>query len=280
MSGPGEDLRATLATRFGEAIDAPVAEETAATLSYLAGHGVERRFDPGRSVSPELVRLVCACALSAPSKSDLQQRDIVVVSDPHIRSEIDDLLRTPWISRAPVFLVVCADGRRLVQIAEWRGRPFPNDHFDLLFNAVGDAAIALGWLQTATRMAGLGGCPISEIRHHAERISRLLRLPDRVIPFAGFCLGWPYPETVRKTTPRLALSTTLHTNGFVDATEAEIAAYDKRRAATDPYRTQRDPERFGLQDEYGWSEDKARQYSVPLRADFGAFVERHGFRLK
>jgi len=31
--------------------------------------------------------------------------------------------------------------------------------------------------------------------------------------------------------------------------------------------------------EYGWSEDKARQYSKPERADFGAFVRAKGFRL-
>ena len=30
---------------------------------------------------------------------------------------------------------------------------------------------------------------------------------------------------------------------------------------------------------YGWSEDKARQYAEPLRADFGAFVRKKGFNL-
>ena len=30
---------------------------------------------------------------------------------------------------------------------------------------------------------------------------------------------------------------------------------------------------------YGWSEDKARQYAHPERADFGAYVRRIGFRL-
>jgi nitroreductase/FMN reductase [NAD(P)H] len=31
---------------------------------------------------------------------------------------------------------------------------------------------------------------------------------------------------------------------------------------------------------YGWSEDKARQCSVPEREDFGAFIRRQGFSLK
>ena len=31
---------------------------------------------------------------------------------------------------------------------------------------------------------------------------------------------------------------------------------------------------------YGWSEDKARQYSVPERADFGTYIREKGFSLK
>ena len=30
---------------------------------------------------------------------------------------------------------------------------------------------------------------------------------------------------------------------------------------------------------YGWSEDKARQYSVPERHNFGPFIRGHGFGL-
>ena len=50
------------------------------------------------------------------------------------------------------------------------------------------------------------------------------------------------------------------------------------RAAIHPYRP-RDPARWGDVAFYGWSEDKARQYGVPQRADFGAFVRKKGFRL-
>jgi hypothetical protein len=36
---------------------------------------------------------------------------------------------------------------------------------------------------------------------------------------------------------------------------------------------------FGKPSLYGWSQDKARQVSVPERQDFGAFVRRQGFKL-
>jgi len=47
-----------------------------------------------------------------------------------------------------------------------------------------------------------------------------------------------------------------------------------------PYRVQRDPARFGTAAFYGWSEDKARQYAVPQRTGFGAFVRAQGFSLE
>ena len=69
-------------------------------------------------------------------------------------------------------------------------------------------------------------------------------------------------------------------NGYRDHNlAAGIDAYDRRRAALRPYRRQRNVERWGETQFYGWSEDKARQYAEPTRTDFGAFVRRKGFRL-
>jgi nitroreductase/FMN reductase [NAD(P)H] len=171
-----------------------------------------------------------------------------------------------------------ANGRRIPQISEWRGKPFPNDHLDLFFNATVDAAIVLSQFIRAAEAAGLGCCPISVIRDHAQTIAEMFGLPAKVVPVAGLCLGWPAEES--GISARLPLSVRLHEECFSEERLAEkIDAYDRRRAALRPYRTQRDPERFGKAEFYGWSEDKARQYAVPQRTDFGAFVRRQGFNL-
>src|SRR5205823_5928632 len=102
-------------------------------LANIAGHCVHRRFLP-RPVDLALLRLLCACALSAPSKSDLQQADIVVLRDKSKQDRIAALLpEMSWIREAPVFLIFLADGLRLVEIARLRNKPFPNDHLDLFF---------------------------------------------------------------------------------------------------------------------------------------------------
>ncbi|HMG79832.1 MAG TPA: nitroreductase family protein [Xanthobacteraceae bacterium] len=271
-------IAAVLSERFGEDIAIDPALPGLDELAQIAGHRSHRRFLP-RAVTPDLLRLLCATALSAPSKSDLQQCDIVIITDTAIRAGIVATIPDmPWIMDAPVFLVFVANGERLPMLAKLHDKPFPNDHLDQFFNAAIDAAIVLATFLRAASAVGLGCCPISAVRDHPQTVSDLLRLPRRVIPVAGLCVGWP--AQTGEVTPRLSLRTTVIENGYRERDLAgEIDAYDRRRAALRPYRRQRSPERWGEADFYGWSEDKARQYGMQTRADFGAFVRGKGFCL-
>ena len=268
----------SLAERFGERC--PVDPELLGLeeLARIAGHCVHRRF-LARVVEPALLRLLCACALSAPSKSDLQQRDILWVRDRAKQRAITALIPDmPWIADAPVFLVFLANGLRLPSIARLRNKPFPNDHLDLFFNAAVDGALVLMTFMRAAAAVGLGCCPISAIRDRPDVVSDLLELPERVIPIAGLCVGWP--AEAGGITPRLGLDATLHEDRYdVGDLARRLDAYDRRREARRPYRRQRAPERWGQAAAYGWSEDKARHYAEPFRTDFGAFVRGKGFRL-
>tara|TARA_R110002110_G_scaffold85816_1_gene223314 strand:+ start:52253 stop:53083 length:831 start_codon:yes stop_codon:yes gene_type:complete len=230
-------------------------------------------------LDPGMVRQLCALALCSPTKSDLQQRDIIIVDDPDKRATINALFPdSPWIADAPVFLIFCGNNRRLRQIHERHGHPFENDHLDAFFNAGVDAGIALSAFVTAADAAGLGTCPISTIRDHLDTVNELLGLPDWVFPVAGMTLGWP--GRAPRVNLRLPLAATVHTDTYnEDAQWDAIAAYDARRADLRPYGSQRDPERFGTRDPYTWSEDKARQYAEPQRTDFGAYVRKKGFDL-
>ena len=194
MAEAVEIIRDALLARFGERFAVDATLPGLGELAALAARRVCRRFTP-RDVPPDLLRLLCACALSAPSKSDLQQADILIVRENDRRGKIADLLPAmPWLREAPVFLVFLANGRRVPQIAALRGKPFPNDHLDLFFNATVDAAIVLATFLRAAEAVGLGCCPISVIRDHARAIADLLALPEKVVPVAGMCVGWPAEE--------------------------------------------------------------------------------------
>jgi nitroreductase/FMN reductase [NAD(P)H] len=271
-------IREALTARFGESPPVDPTLSGLDELARMAGHRTHRRYTE-RPVEADLLRLLCACALSTPSKSDLQQADILIVNDPAKRKVIGDLMPDqPHVANAPAFLVFLADGRRFHELFALRERPFANDHLDAFFNPTVDAALVLASFLRAAEAVGLGCCPISVIRDFSPVVSELFELPDRVFAVSGMCVGWP--ADTPPITPRLGLDLTLHRDRYDDgAFAARIAASDSRRAARMPYRRQRDPARWGTVEEYGWSEDKARQYADPQRANFGAFVRGKGFRL-
>lgn len=266
-----ERVKELFEARFGAPVATPLEAEA---LGLFAAHRSHRAF-ADRAVDEELIEALAAAALSAPSKSDLQQRDIIVVADPELRRAIAALTpNDPWVGAAPAFLVFCGNNRRQRQLHEWRGHLFANDHLDAFFNAAVDAGIALAWFIAAAEAVGLGACPISAIRNAAAEISELLGLPSHVFPVAGLCLGWP--AAAGTIVPRLPLGTTLHRDRFDESgIRAAVETLDGRRN----YARQRRVEDFGVASRYSWSEDKARQYSRPERAEFGAFVRAKGFRL-
>ena len=227
----------------------------------------------------EVINLLCATALSAPSKSDLQQATIIRIQSPTMRSAIQDLIPgSPWIAKAPEFFMICGDHSRLRHIFKSRGSDFPNNHLDSFFNASVDAGIVLATFVQAANFAGLGSCPVSEIRDHIVAISSLLELPKYVFPVVGLTLG--YPESYEPLSPRLGLRATIHNDKYEsEFTETELNEYDKRRIRDRPYSFQRETSRFGEASQYGWTEEKYRQYSNEQRKDFGSYVRLQGFSL-
>ena len=256
---PTSRLAAAVHRRYGASLETPEDVPHLPALTALNERSVCRHYRPN-PVPAELIQLLCATALAAPTKSDLQQATIVRVADPAKRAAITSLLPgSPWLAEAPELFVFCADGWRLRRLFARRKAEFPNEHLDAFFNATVDAALALGAFVAAAELAGLGTCPISQIRDHINRVDELLALPDWVVPVAGLALG--YPQAKEPLSARLALSATVHTDRYdTAAVERELDAYDRRRG--------RD-----------WSGDKVKQYSTVWRADFGAFVKGKGFRL-
>jgi len=283
MSHPNDPITEQLASaaraRFGETFNVPEGLPNASELLRMLTHSSHRRWTE-RRIDADLLKLLFACALSAPSKSDLQQADIIQVTDREkikaIASFIPDM---PWINDAPVFLVFCGNNRRIRQIGEWRGKPFANEHLDHFMNAAVDAGLVLAQFIRAAEAVGLGTVPISAVRNHSRETSNLLGLPEAVFPIAGLCVG--YPVEGGRIIPRLSLNTTVHTDHFSEAdVRAQIDEYDQRRHALFPLRKQRYASHYPNVELNGWSEDKARHYSMPERADFGAYIRAQKFSLK
>lgn len=272
------DLQHFLDQRYSDAPELDASKTMPDLLQSMLSRGSCRDFQE-TSVPTDVLELLCATALASPTKSDLQQRDIVLLRSPKVRQQISDLVAgQAWVAKAPMIAVFCGNNRRQRLLHDWHGVPFANDHLDAFFNATADAAIALGAFVTAAEAIGLGCCPISAVRNEASAVSELLGLPNHVFPFAGLAIG--YPSNPTTLSQRLPLHVTCHVDRYQeDDLQNAVASYDATRRSAQPYEKQRFSKTFGETDTYSWSDDKVRQYSRPERAGFGDYVRDKGFKL-
>jgi len=276
MPSPDELIRG----RYGIKPDAspPFAppNEIPAGLAAILDRRVTRRYRPEPVPEPLLATLLAA-AQSAPSKSDLQQYSILLLQDSVKIAAIADWIGSmPWIKQAPVFLLFCGDIRRGRRVCAIHGREHANDNVDTFVNATADAALAMAHMILAADAAGLGTCPISYVRNHVEKIAPMVGLPKGVFPVAGLTLGWP--EGPRNwLSPRLPQHLVVHRERYDDSgLEAALPAYDAARPPAKP----RYPEIHGPKPEgCGWSENAARQLSVPERFGLRSWLRLQGLSL-
>lgn len=268
------------AARYGADTGLDADLPTDGTVAGILSRRSNRRYTDA-PVDDALLDVLLACAQSAPTKSNLQQYSIVVVSDAAVRGRLAPLCPdTGWLETCPVFLVFCADMRRAQKLAELRNHPHANNNMDTFLNAVVDAAMAMQSFITAAEAAGLGCAPISEVRNRIEEFSAVLELPSGVFPIAGLTAGWPTQAGF--INQRLPQSVVVHRDRYDEShLEAEIDAYDRMRHAIFPLppEKQRHVDKYGALDFCGWSENVARQLSVPERKGFRDFLERRGFDL-
>lgn len=271
------DTQSLLRARFG--IDLPDTE-IPDPVAPLVDRRVTRRYTD-QDVPDALLNGLLAAAQSAPAKSDLQQFSIVVMRDrPRIKQIADWIGTMDWIATAPVFLVWCGDMRRGQRLCDLNGMRHANNNLDTFLNTAVDCSLAMGQFIAAAELIGLGTCPISYVRSHIERVSPLLGLPDGVYPVAGLAVGWP--QFRRPVAMRLPPSVVVHRERYDDANLAQdVAAYDERRRARDPIAPSglKNNDVYPPREGVGWSENVARQLSVPERFGFAAYLRTKGFDL-
>lgn len=274
-----ETYESALLARFGQDVDLGPEVPDDPWLRRVLVRRTQRRY-ADRAVPESIVRLLLAAAFSASSKSDFQQASVVWLKDRERRDRLAALFADmPWIGVAPVFLVFLGDARRLERIGALRGHRQNNGALEGFFNATVDAALALQSCVLAAETLGLGTCPISVLRNRIAAVAEILALPDKVFPVAGLCLGYPAQQGF--ISMRLGFAATVHVDRYDDSALAEaVDDYDRRRDARHSIKDrQRDPQRFGHAEFYGWSEDKARQAMRPEGAGFATWLKAHGFTL-
>src|SRR5262249_56579409 len=104
MSAPGKPRAELIEAQFGLPTEAGRAMPAEGTVAQLLAHRTHRRYKPD-PVPDEVLEVALAAALSAPSKSDLQQVAVIVVRDRTKQAAVGGWIPDmPWIATAPLLL--------------------------------------------------------------------------------------------------------------------------------------------------------------------------------
>jgi FMN reductase [NAD(P)H] len=264
--------------RYG--LDLELPENIPSGVEVLLNRRVIRKYTAER-INEKTMVLLLSAAQSAPTKSNLQQYSIIIISTKEVRDAVAELVPSmPWIKTAPVLAVFLGDVRRIRKLAQLRGHNYQNNNSDTFMNASVDAALAMQCFMTAAGHLGLGTCPISYVRNRIDDLATILNLPDGVFPVAGLCVG--YPDETGYVSMRLPQKIVVHQEHYDDRSlEENIEEYDDRnheRFALVPGK-QRHADKYGVLEKCTWSENVARQLSLPERSGFTDYLKRKKINL-
>ena len=275
------DLKKLLIERYGKFSSKNIKQKIPKNVGQIISRGSIRKFTK-KKVSDEILESLIATAQSAPTKSNLQQYSILIVSDKKNKKKIAELLKeTRWALEAPVFFLFLADIRRNQLITEYKGYEYKNNNMDHFMNAVIDSALSMQSLIIAAESWGLGICPISMVRNHLEEIKLICELPKGVFPIAGLSVGWPAEK--KRVSPRLSKNLIFHKNKYSDEKIIEeLKKYDELffKKNPIPVSKQRHVDKYGPAEKGTWSENISRQLSIPERINFSNWLKNNGFDLK
>lgn len=169
-----------------------------------------------RPISPEEVAAILEAAVNAPTAGNQQLYTVIHVTDPQLKEQLAESCdHQPFIAKAPLVLVFCADCRKWYQAFQDYGcHPRKPGVGDLML-AVSDANIAAQNAVVAAQSMGIGSCYIGDIMENAETQRKLLSLPAYVFPAAMLVFGYPTAQQLERPKPRRsAMQYIVHENGY------------------------------------------------------------------
>lgn len=183
-------------------------------------------------IDDRLLASLIESAQGAPSSGFIQAYSIVRVNRSEPRARIAKAAGGQrWIEQAPVFLICCADLRRIDHASRQQGRGELEGWSEHSLAAVIDCTLFAQNLLLAAESVGLGGVLIGGIRNDPQVIVDELVLPELVLPVFGLCLGWPSADARQQTVkPRMPIDLILHQDRYRDPDPSAIGAYDATMA--------------------------------------------------
>jgi nitroreductase len=250
-------------------------------LKTMAAHASVRKYKD-QEIPSEMLNQIITAARQAPTSSNLQAYSIIIVKDKAKKEKLAGYCgNQPWIKNCPVFLAICPDLRRLDKVCQYRGYQIQDQHIELMLVAAIDASLVAQNILLGAQSLGLGGVMIGAIRNNPASVCELLKLPEKVFPLVGLCLGWPDTKPMIK--PRFQPELIVHNEQYDDSRFLELVKeydsivkstglYDGPGRKVAPINSREIPD-----EEYSWTEHSARRVGSDkpsvTRAHMRGFLE-------
>lgn len=169
-----------------------------------------------RPIPEKMKQEILNAAMQAPTAGCQQLYTILDITDQEIKEALVDTCdHQPFIAKAPMVLVFCADCKKWYDAYLEAGcEPRAPGVGDLML-AVTDAVISAQNAVVAAQSLGIGSCYIGDIMENCEEQRRLLHLPEYVFPAAMLVFGWPTEhQKNRKKPQRFDMKHIVHENTY------------------------------------------------------------------
>lgn len=242
------------------------------TLKLLQGHTSIRDYK-NEDIPLDTLKNMLVSAQHAASSNFVQAYSVIHITDPEKKKAIATFSKNErQIYSAPVLLLFCADMKRLEYACEKQGTSIQNDTLENFLVAVIDTALFAQNFVVAAESQKYGICYIGGVRNNPEDISRVVGLPDKIIPLFGMTVG--IPDETQSIKPRLPVGAILHENVYNEEKYDELL--DQYDSLLEDYYGKRHTN----QKKTNWTIGMSDFLSVPRREHMKSFVNSKGFHLK
>ncbi|NHJ40910.1 MAG: hypothetical protein FK731_12845 [Asgard group archaeon] len=191
-----------------------------------------------------------------------------------------------------LLMIFCIDFNRMEKIVKQRDYTYDFDDSYLLWLGIQDAALVSENVTLAADAVGLGSVLLGGAPIMADQIADIFKLPNKVFPVVGLCLGYPDPDHLMDIRPRFPLKYSAFEDHYKDLTNEEITecmnamdvgyitqGYYIKLGAKIPLRKKEDKIKM---DKYSWSEHISRKISQGMWSDKTLLdiLRNYGFDLK
>lgn len=155
-----------------------------------------------RPITDKVKSAIINAALEAPTAGNMALYTIIDVTDKKLKETLALTCdNQPFIAKAPLVLVFCADYHRWVELFKRHTKDVRKPAEGDLMLANADAIIAAQNAVVAAESFGVGSCYIGDITENYEKHKELFSLPKHVVPACMLCFGYPVAQQKERTKP-------------------------------------------------------------------------------